>query len=336
MARIYVLVVMLAGGFAIAASMPHVADYDVRLFVVLAVLSLATSMAKVTLPLPRSGSTLTVCYVLDFTTLIVLGPHAATLTAALGAWSQCTLRRREAAPLFQALFSMGALALTVQASGLTYSLLGGQPGLPLATFHFEALIAASAVFFIVNSVLVAMAVALSTGQSTARVWTASYLWSWPGHLVGFGLAVGAAFGIGRSGLWLIPFSIVSLALTYRELQGVRHALHRLGHRSVDRLAQRPAPSVPGVAGACAIAARRLSDDADPRRPRRLQIDQRQLRPWLGRHGASSGRTVPAAVDSLCTTSAHGMGATSSSRCCPDAALTMHCSRPPGFRRRWPR
>ena len=214
-ARAYVLLVILAGGTAIAASIPYVAAGNVRLFVVLTALSIAASLAKISIPVPRSDSTLTVCYVLDFTTLLVLGPAAATLTAGLGAWTQCTLRRREPAPLFQAWFSVGTLALTVQAAGYTYKLLGGEPGFAMATFHLEALIATSTVFFLLNSALVAMAIALSTGQSPLRVWTASYLWSWPGHLLGFALVVGAAFGIGRSRLWLIPFSAVSLGLIYQ-------------------------------------------------------------------------------------------------------------------------
>src|SRR5262249_37608629 len=217
-ARTYVAIVTGAGSLALAASMPSAVSHERLLFVVLTALSMLTSMAKVSLPVPRSGSTLTVCYVFDFTALILLGPHAATVTAALGAWSQCTLRRREPVPFFQTWFSVGALALTVQATGYVYALLGGQPGLPLTSFHPEALIVASAVFFLVNSALVAVAVALSTGQSPGRVWMASYLWSWPGHLVGFALAGGASFGIGRSQLWLIPFSIVSLALTYENFK----------------------------------------------------------------------------------------------------------------------
>jgi diguanylate cyclase (GGDEF)-like protein len=214
-ARPYVLLVILAGGFALVASVPFVAAGNVRLFAVLTALSIAASLAKISIPVPRSDSTLTVCYVLDFTTLLVLGPAAATLTAGLGAWTQCTLRRREPAPLFQAWFSVGTLALTVQAAGFTYRMLGGEPGFATATFHLEALIATATVFFFLNSALVAMAIALSTGQSPLRVWTASYLWSWPGHLLGFALVVGASYGIGRSRLWLIPFSAVSLGLVYQ-------------------------------------------------------------------------------------------------------------------------
>lgn len=218
LAQIYVGLVTAAGGYAMAASIPYAAAQDIRILALLTALSIATTMAKVPIPLTRSGSTLSVCYVLDFTTLLLLGPSGATISAGLGAWSQCTLRRREPGPLFHTLFSVAALALTVQASGLVYSFFGGHPGLPLATFRFEALIAASAAFFLVNSLLVATAIALSTGHSIVRVWTASYMWSWPGHLVGFALAVGAAFGIGQSRLWLVPFSVVSLALTYENFK----------------------------------------------------------------------------------------------------------------------
>ena len=105
-ARMYVVAVIVGGCLAIAWSMPYVAERNVGLFVLLTLLSVAASVAKIKLPVPRSESTLTVCYVLDFTTLLVLGPHAATLSAGLGAWSQCMLRRREPAPFFQTWFSV--------------------------------------------------------------------------------------------------------------------------------------------------------------------------------------------------------------------------------------
>ena len=153
-------------------------------------LSIAASMAKVSLPVSRSGSTLTVCYVLDFTTLLVLSVCGDIDGRPRRVKDQCTTRRRERTPLFHTLLSVAALALTVQASGAVYALFGGQPGLPLGTFRLEALIATSATFFMVNSSLVATAIALWTGQSPTRVWIASYLWSWPGHLVGFAIGRG--------------------------------------------------------------------------------------------------------------------------------------------------
>ncbi|HEV3061675.1 MAG TPA: diguanylate cyclase [Vicinamibacterales bacterium] len=213
-ARLYIGGVTALGGIAAATAVVRIPAEDVPLFAILCALTLVTSIAKITLPVPRSGSTLSICYVIDFTTLLLLGPDAATLTAALGAWSQCTFRQRQATPAFQTWFSVAALALTVRAAAVAYSVLGGEPGLSQSVFHVDAMVAASVVFFLANSLLVAAAVALSTQLSTLTVWRSNYLWSWPGHLLGFSLAVGAAVGVGRSGLWILPFALVSLALTY--------------------------------------------------------------------------------------------------------------------------
>lgn len=212
--RIYVGAVTILGAAAIVQALPHVLVGNLPLFLTLTLLSVVASIAKVTLPVPRSASTLTICYVMDFTTLLLLGAPAATLTAASGAWSQCVLRAKHRTPTYQTWFSMGALAVTVQITGRCYASLGGMPGPLRSSFHVEALIAAALTFFVVNSLLVAGAVALSTGQPAARVWIANYLWSWPGHFLGFAVAVGAATGIGRSGFWLVPLAVVSLALSY--------------------------------------------------------------------------------------------------------------------------
>ena len=214
LARLYVTCVIVLGGAAIADAMPRLASEDVPLFAVLTILSIITSGAKVSLPVPRSTSTLTVCYVIDFTTFLLFGQPAATLTAAAGAWSQCVIRREYRTPAYQTWFSVAALALTVRATGAVYALFGRLPGVPGPLAHLEAPLAAAAVFFVANSMLVAAAVALSTGQSTIQVWANTFLWSWPGHLVGFGLALAAAAGIGRSSFWLLPIAAVSLVLTY--------------------------------------------------------------------------------------------------------------------------
>src|SRR6266581_2891576 len=189
--RLYIGGVIAIGGIAIVCSVPRVAAQDLAPFAALAALSVALSIAKVNLPIPRSTSTLSVCYVLDFTILLLLGRPAATLTASLSAWSQCALRRRRPGPAYQALFSAASLAVTVQATGLTYSWLGGSPDVAPQSFMLEASIAAAAVFFVLNSGLVAAAVGLSTGQSVVGVWTGNYLWSWPGYLLGFVMATAA-------------------------------------------------------------------------------------------------------------------------------------------------
>ena len=151
--------------------------------------------------------------------------------------------------MYQALFSAASLALTVQATGFTYWVLGGSKDLAQLPFPIEASIAAAAVFFVVNSGLVAAAVALSTGQSVVSVWTRHYLWSWPGYLLGFVIATAAATGIGRSGLWLLPFGLVSLALTY---ENFRAYVARLTESATDSLTE-----LPNVRGLRAYVAQEL-------------------------------------------------------------------------------
>src|SRR5437867_5014260 len=123
--RFYVGGVIALGAGAIMSSAPRIVEQDFVLFVSLATLSVVFSIAKVNLPIPRSVSTLSVCYVLDFTILLLLGRPAATLSASISAWTQCLFRRRLPGPLYQAMFSAASLAVTVQATGLTYSWLGG-------------------------------------------------------------------------------------------------------------------------------------------------------------------------------------------------------------------
>ena len=232
--RFYVAGIIVLGFAAIVSSMPLVPRDDLVPFAVFALLSVAVSIGKVTLPIPRSVSTLSVCYVLDFTILLLLGRPAATLTASLSAWTQCVFRRRLPGPAYQAMFSAASLAVTVQATGLTYSWLGGGRHTGHAPFTLEASLAAAAVFFVLNSGLVAAAVGLTTGQSVVSVWTANYLWSWPGYLLGFVIATAAAAGVGESGLWLLPFALVTLALTYHNF---RSYVARLKESSTDALTE---------------------------------------------------------------------------------------------------
>src|SRR5262245_365117 len=88
-ARVYVAAVVVAGAVAIIRSIPQIAPNDARFVVALAMLSLIASSAKVRLPLTRGDSTMPLCNVIDFATLLLFGPAPATLTAATGAWSRC-------------------------------------------------------------------------------------------------------------------------------------------------------------------------------------------------------------------------------------------------------
>src|SRR5260221_3808858 len=77
LAAIYVAVVSVAGAVIIARAVPGVDGTHPLILAALMALSLLASIAKITIPVPGSDSSLTVCHVIDFTTLIVCGTDAA-------------------------------------------------------------------------------------------------------------------------------------------------------------------------------------------------------------------------------------------------------------------
>jgi len=216
-ARCYIATVTGLGAAAVILALQQLSERDAPLLTALAVLSLITAFAKTTLSVPGSASTLSFCYVIDFTALLVLGPAAATLTSALGVWAQGTFRARRRGPRYRTWFSIGALALTVQAAWLTYTWLGGNASEPIVPSGFLMLGATAIVYFFSNGMLVAGAVAFTTRQRTLRVWRSTFASIWPGHLFGFTVAAAASAGLVRSKLCLLPFTVAILALTYDTL-----------------------------------------------------------------------------------------------------------------------
>ncbi|MGH3116410.1 MAG: diguanylate cyclase [Gaiellales bacterium] len=180
------------------------------MFLVLLALSSLTSVFKVNLPLARRASTMSVSYAVDFASLLLLGPHETMIVAAASAWCQCTFRIKERNPTHRTLFSMACLVVTVQAAGHVYLWLGGVPetiGWPL--------VGAATAYFVVNTITIATAIALSSGQPIVRVWNENFLWSAPSYFVGALAAAGATWMVEQSRVWLAPLAAAPLYLTYR-------------------------------------------------------------------------------------------------------------------------
>src|SRR5687767_15018429 len=90
-ARVYVVVVVVAGSALAATFLPTRLDRPV-LFIVLLAFAILCSTWKVNLPLALSnGSTLSVSYAADLMSLLLLGPRQALVIALVGAWAQCAM-----------------------------------------------------------------------------------------------------------------------------------------------------------------------------------------------------------------------------------------------------
>src|SRR5207248_3099673 len=202
-ARLYVWAVVAGGFVVLAAFAPHRIG-DPGLFLALLLFSSLASALKVSLPLTKSGSSMSVSYAVDFAALLMLGADETMIVAGASAWSQCTFRMKTRNPLYRTLYSMASLVLTVKAAGMVFMWLGGTaPGVPFALGSIpKPLVGAAMTYFVCNTAFIATAIAFSTRQSLVRVWNDNFLWSAPSYFFGAGAAAVAAAVIDRGGYWM--------------------------------------------------------------------------------------------------------------------------------------
>ena len=217
-AQSYVVLVGCAGAYALVRSLPQTFDQPL-LFVGLLTAACLTSLWKVNLPLPlTSGSTLSVSYAADLMALLLLGPRHAVVIAVAGVLAQCTLKVKAPYPVYRTLFSMAAEAITMMATGLVYTTVGG----PFAPVQFgllaKPLVGAITAYFIVNTGLVAGAIAASTGRSFLRVWRDDFLWSSASFMVAGTAGAVAAVVVARGEHWKAVLMMAPIYLTYRTYQ----------------------------------------------------------------------------------------------------------------------
>jgi diguanylate cyclase (GGDEF)-like protein len=164
------------------------------------------------MPVPIfANTTISVAFALTLASLVYMGPAAAVWVNLGSALVMCFRPRRK--PLEKMAFNVGALSLTAFAAGRLYTLAGGLPEPALSDWALLApSFAAIVVYFLLNSGLLAMAIALTTRQPVLAVWNASYRWLAPSYvglgLVGFGMAVAyRATGLLGLAIFAVPLAI---------------------------------------------------------------------------------------------------------------------------------
>ena len=213
--RIYLTGVIAAGISAVAAFLPPSFPEPI-LFSALVALGCLTSAWKVNLPIPlASGATLSASYATNLMALLLLGPGHALVIGMVGAWTQCTYKVKRRYPLYRTVFSVAAAALTMIATGVVYLWLGGQVR-PVASFDLAGpLVGAIATYFLVNTGLVAGAIALSTGKGVLKVWRDDFLWSATSFMVAGTAGAIAAMVVARGEHWSAMLMLAPVHLTYR-------------------------------------------------------------------------------------------------------------------------
>lgn len=213
-ARAYVGATIGLGGLALLSAMPPTFAEPV-VFLVLLAAAIAGSTFKVRLPLSRGGLTLSVSFIAIFMAVLMLDRGAALVVAALSAWTQCTFRPQENYPVYRAVFSVAVMVLAADAAGRVYASLGGAPGLAPALELVPAVLAAGATFFVVNSVLVSLAVSAASGLSFRLVWLDGLLWAAAAYVVEAGAAALMAVLVVNIGVLVAPVIAAPVWLNYR-------------------------------------------------------------------------------------------------------------------------
>src|SRR5262249_3085186 len=216
-ARLYVAAVLAAGVVCFAVAVSRLQLPQPVLFVVLLALAMATSTAKIVLPLGRSQSNLSLSHAVNFWALFSLGPAPTVCLATVSAWAQCTLRANGRNPVHRTMFSIASLTVTVACAGIPVSLfLGGGAAASL----LRAAAIAAPIYFFVNTTLVAGAIALSTRQPVVTIWHRNFLWSAPSYLAGAALAAFATTATERGAFGVLALLAVPLYLVCRSYHSV--------------------------------------------------------------------------------------------------------------------
>ncbi len=218
-ARAYVAGIVIAGALCLIDAASNLRFEQAGLFAVLLALAMATSAAKIDLPLGRSQSNLSLSHAVNFWALLALGPAEAVCIATVSAWAQCTLRVGVRNPLHRILFSIASLTLTVWLAGLPVPMLMAWGAAGFASFVRTAAVIAPLYFF-TNTGLVATAIALSTRQPVSRVWHRNFVWSAPSYLAGAALAAIATAASSRGWFGWLALLAVPLYLVFRSYHTV--------------------------------------------------------------------------------------------------------------------
>lgn len=179
---LYVSAVIAAGTFAVAASVYEMYSAPVGYqWFVLAALTILSGSA--TVKLPSIPASLSVSETFVFTSVLLFGAPAGTLTVALDGliislW--LTKRRKE---VHRVLFNMAAPALSIWVAAQLFFALSGMTPLAQDSTYAPGILdfllslgAFTVVYFLLNSWLIAFAVSFETRSAPAQLWRDNFLW----------------------------------------------------------------------------------------------------------------------------------------------------------------
>jgi len=215
--RLYLAGVITAGYTMMVTRWPTTYPHA-EFSVVLLVASLALSLLKMRLPLKVGQATISMAYTVDFAALLLCGADVAMVIATCGVLVQCLVGVKTPQPIVRVAFSVAAVVISIQVSGYVWTQLGGNIGQMGMVTTIGPMSAAASVYFIINSILVAFAIALTASTSPVRTWRQEFLWSAPSYFLSATVGTMVAIILSHGTYALLLLTAVPLYLSQRAYQ----------------------------------------------------------------------------------------------------------------------
>ena len=218
--KLYIAAVAAVGAGILANALIHWKSINPIAFLVLLPITLAASRMRVTLP--RMNGLMSVNLPFLLISAVKLGSGEALLIAALAGLVQSLPRRGKRITAVQAVFNSATILNAVAAASLTFTFALGR-GAILAV----ALAAAGAMFFLANTIPVALVLWLAEGLAPLKTWRSMASLSGPFYTLSAGVAAivcsATHLAFWGLGLGLLPL-MYSVYTSYRAYFAVQRSL----------------------------------------------------------------------------------------------------------------
>ncbi len=177
------------------------------------------AIVHATFDLPWSGTedwaVMPLSFVIDFSALLLFGPHAMTIIATAGAIAQVLANSPRSVLSRRVLLHIATVAVAAQVAGLAYVSAGGTTGDFIWPWQSVPLAAAIVVYCFVSSVSVDVVAPLLTGKAVSRAWPRGVFRSLSTYVIGAAVAVAVVEILHHRAWEILPAAAVPLLFAYR-------------------------------------------------------------------------------------------------------------------------
>src|SRR4051812_34796828 len=190
-ARAYVALVVAVGGVTVAHSLHRLFNDPIGAqWLVLAALTILTGSFSVKVPSINAYISVSEAFV--FASVLLFGAPAGTVTVLLECLVILLWMKPQGRPAHRIFFNLAAPSVAIWTSGTAFYVLSGikpysETATPLPTL-FLPLLAFTALYFLLNSWLVAIAVGLENRRSPVHLWWKNFAWLSVNYFSGASLA----------------------------------------------------------------------------------------------------------------------------------------------------